>query len=99
MAESKRQNLMVAVEDFRRARLRAKLEQIMARLTGGSARLLEYDEVSKKLKATSKLPRGLKNSSFARTRQDVPAARFRILTMGVIPMVFCIPGNIFMTAS
>ena len=40
-----------AVGDFRRARRRASMEQIMARLTGRSAALLSYEEVHRKLKA------------------------------------------------
>jgi nucleotide-binding universal stress UspA family protein len=52
-----------AIDDFRRARFRAKLEQILARLTGQSSDLLEYEEVQKKLRATTKIPRGL---------QDIP---------------------------
>ncbi len=40
-----------AVQDFRRARRRAAMEQIMARLTGKSAALLSYEEVRQKLKA------------------------------------------------
>ena len=41
-----------AVQDFRRARRRAKLEQIMARLTGKSADLFSYEEVRQRLKAS-----------------------------------------------
>ena len=37
-----------AVADFRRARTRAKVEQIVARLRGESADLFEYEEVRKK---------------------------------------------------
>jgi nucleotide-binding universal stress UspA family protein len=39
----------LAVQDFRRARRQAAMEQIMARLTGKSADLLSYEEVQKKL--------------------------------------------------
>ncbi len=41
-----------ALQDFRRARSRATLQQILARLTGRSADLLSYEEVRQKLKAT-----------------------------------------------
>ena len=41
-----------ALQDFRQARRKAALEQIMAFLTGGSADLLSYEEVRKKLKVT-----------------------------------------------
>jgi len=40
-----------AIQDFRRARRSASMEQIMARFTGRSADLLSYDEVRKKLRA------------------------------------------------
>ena len=43
--------LASAVEDFHRARLRAKLEGIVARLTGRSAELLSYEEVRRSLRA------------------------------------------------
>jgi nucleotide-binding universal stress UspA family protein len=45
------QNLSSAVEDFRRARLQAKLEGIISRLTGHSTQLLSYEEVRQKLGA------------------------------------------------
>jgi nucleotide-binding universal stress UspA family protein len=45
------QNLALAVEDFRRARLLAKLEGIVGRLTGQSTQLLSYEEVRQKLRA------------------------------------------------
>ncbi len=44
--------LAKAVEDFRSARSRAALEQVMARLTGKSAELLSYEDVRQKLKVT-----------------------------------------------
>lgn len=48
-----------AIGDFRRARFRAKVEQVLARLSGRSAELLEYQEVRRKLRATSQISRGL----------------------------------------
>lgn len=48
-----------AAEDFARARRRAAMEQIMARLTGKSAKLLSYEEVREKLIATGSTPRGV----------------------------------------
>jgi len=51
MTERSFPSLRSAVLDFRRARRRAALEQIMARLTGRSAALLSYGEVHRKLKA------------------------------------------------
>jgi nucleotide-binding universal stress UspA family protein len=52
-----------AIQDFYRARNRAKLEQIMARLTGASTELLNYEEVRQKLKGSHTTSRGL---------QDIP---------------------------
>jgi nucleotide-binding universal stress UspA family protein len=52
-----------AVADFRRARFRAKVQQIVARLRGESADLFEYEEVRRKLRAINRVPRGL---------QDIP---------------------------
>jgi nucleotide-binding universal stress UspA family protein len=40
-----------AREDFRWARLKATLKDVVARLTGSSAQLLSYDEIRKQLKA------------------------------------------------
>lgn len=50
---------MAALRDFRRARQRALLERILARLTRRSADLLDYDEVREKLHAGEAVPRGL----------------------------------------
>jgi nucleotide-binding universal stress UspA family protein len=43
------QRLASAVEDFRRARLQAKLQSVVARLTGQSTELLSYEEVRRRL--------------------------------------------------
>ena len=51
MTEQSFPSLWSAMQDFRRARRQAALEQIMARLTGRSADLLSYEEVHRKLKA------------------------------------------------
>ena len=48
-----------AAEDFFRARRRAAMEEIMARLTGKSAKLLSYEQVREKLHASGETPRGL----------------------------------------
>jgi nucleotide-binding universal stress UspA family protein len=50
-----------AIGDFRRARFQAKVEQVLARLSGRSAELLEYEEVRRRLRATSQVSRGLRN--------------------------------------
>ena len=52
--------LYTAAQDFRRARRRAALEQVMARLTGKSADLLSYEEVRRKLKVSGGAARGLR---------------------------------------
>src|SRR4030042_1380910 len=44
-------NISQAVQDFRSARLKATLREIIARLTGDTSELLSYDEVRQKLKA------------------------------------------------
>ncbi|MCA9973820.1 MAG: universal stress protein [Anaerolineales bacterium] len=49
-----------ALRDFRRARQRATLERILARLTQQPAELLDYDEVRQKLHAGKSTPRGLR---------------------------------------
>jgi nucleotide-binding universal stress UspA family protein len=60
MASVGSQNYYTAIKDFRDARRRAALEQIMARLTGKSADLLSFEEVRQKLKLTSRGTRQLK---------------------------------------
>lgn len=81
-----------AVSDFRRARSRAKLEQVASRLRGESDELLEYEEVRKMLRVTNRVSRGLQDipidaivgsvgrySDFTRTflpRQDADEGRW-----------------------
>ena len=52
-------NYSTAIDDFRNARRRAAMEEIMARFTGKSAHLLSFDDVSEKLKAKGFGPRAL----------------------------------------
>ena len=54
-----------AVEDFRKAHLRASMLELTARLSGRSTALLSFDEVSQKLKVRNRADRGL---------QDIPLA-------------------------
>lgn len=54
------QSFSTALDDFRNARRRAVMEEIVARLTGRSADLLSFDEVSDKLKAKGAGSRVLK---------------------------------------
>jgi len=56
-------DMQAAVQDFHRARQRAGLQELAARLRGEPADLLSYEEVRSKLKITSGIERGL---------QDVP---------------------------
>ena len=53
-------SFLAAVRDFQRARHKAALEDIMARLTGKSADLLSYEDVRQKLKARGTTARKLK---------------------------------------
>jgi nucleotide-binding universal stress UspA family protein len=50
-----------ALEDFRRARRQAALQEIVARLQGKSVELLSYEEVSRKLKAAGRAARGVRD--------------------------------------
>jgi len=49
----------VAVQDFKRARKQAAVQQLLAHLTGKSAELLAYDDVRQQLKETGTVDRGL----------------------------------------
>src|SRR5687768_17111998 len=49
-----------ALQDFREARQRAALNELLGRLRGRSVALLSYDEVLKHLKPTGSAERGLK---------------------------------------
>ena len=51
---------LAALSDFRRARQRATLERILARLTQQSADLLDYEDVREKLHAGKPIPHGLR---------------------------------------
>jgi nucleotide-binding universal stress UspA family protein len=53
--------LTAAIEDFRRARRRAALQQVLARLTGRSVDLLSYDEVARQLKPVGSSERGIRD--------------------------------------
>ncbi len=54
-------SLMSAIYDFRRARQRAALQQVLARLTGRSVDLLSYDEVARRLKTVGRADRGVRD--------------------------------------
>lgn len=53
-------SLSKAIDDFHKARSRAALEEILARLTGVSTQLLSFDEVRRKLKIKGSFERGLR---------------------------------------
>ena len=57
------QKYVSALEDFRRARSRAFMKELVARITGESIELLSYEEVRQKLRAFASSERGL---------QDIP---------------------------
>jgi nucleotide-binding universal stress UspA family protein len=61
VAEYRNRDFIQALRDFRRARIKADIEQLMARLTGKSADLLSYEEVRQRLKAESTARRTLKD--------------------------------------
>ncbi len=57
-------NHNTAIQDFKRARKQAVLQQLMARLTGKSVELLAYDEVHDALQVTGHIDRGLQEIFF-----------------------------------
>ncbi len=72
-----------AVADFRRARNRADLQRLVARVTGKPSDLLSYDEVRRKLRASGQTRRG---------RQQIPldaivgsAGRYQDFTRSFLP--------------
>ncbi|MBL8063032.1 MAG: ParB N-terminal domain-containing protein [Anaerolineales bacterium] len=54
-------NFQSAIEDFRNARQRASIQEVIARVTGRSNQLLSYDDVAKKLRLQSRTERGIQN--------------------------------------
>ncbi|MBN1483696.1 MAG: universal stress protein [Chloroflexia bacterium] len=52
--------IVSAIQDFRRARRRAALQEIAARLSGRSVELLSYEEVRRQIRAQSEGDRGLR---------------------------------------
>ena len=51
-------NYRIAVQDFQSAHLRAKLQGVLARVTGRSNELLSYDEIASKLKLQGRSDKG-----------------------------------------
>lgn len=58
---SEKQKYASALEDFRRARSRAFLKELVARIKGESVELLSYEDVRQKLKAYASSERGLRD--------------------------------------
>jgi len=56
-----RMNYQSALQDFWEARLKASLEETLARLSGKSSELLSYEEVAQKLKLRAQSDRGIQN--------------------------------------
>jgi nucleotide-binding universal stress UspA family protein len=52
-------NFRLAIQDFQSAHLRAKLQGVLARVTGRSNELLSYDEIASKLKLQGRSDKGL----------------------------------------
>ena len=52
-------NYQSALQDFNEARLKASMEEALARLTGKSNELLSYDEIAQKLKLQARADRGV----------------------------------------
>src|SRR5512147_788267 len=52
-------NYHLALQDFQSLRMRAKLQGVLARLTGRSNELLSYEEVANKLKLQGRSDRGV----------------------------------------
>ena len=74
-----------AVDQFRSARLHAKVEQIKAALTGKSADLLSYEEVRAKVKARETNRRELKEIPLDAIVGSV--GRYRDFTRRFLPLV------------
>src|SRR4029078_11837173 len=51
-------NFLLAIQDFKSAHLRAKLQGVLARVTGRSNELLSYDEIASKLKSQGRSDKG-----------------------------------------
>ena len=54
-------NFQMAVNDFQSARLKAGIQEVLARITGKSTQLLSYDEVAEKLKLRARTERGVQH--------------------------------------
>lgn len=59
-SEYEERKYFAALQDFRRARRRASLHEVLGRLTGKPSDLLPFDEIIEKFKVESRISRGLK---------------------------------------
>src|SRR5512134_2276287 len=58
---NRNQNFQSALHDFQSAHLRAKLQGVLARITGRSNELLSYEEVASKLKLQGRSDKGIQS--------------------------------------
>jgi nucleotide-binding universal stress UspA family protein len=75
--------LTTAINDFYRARQQARMEELLARLTGKSAKLLSFDEVTRQLKTTGASDRGLQEIPLAAIVGSV--GRYNDFTRSFLP--------------
>ena len=73
-----------ATEDFRRARRRAALQSVLARLSGRPTNPLSFEEVKKQLKVAGEVPRGLQDIPLERIIGSV--GRYRDFTRDFLPL-------------
>lgn len=84
MPEHEFSSTVSAIQDFRRARRRAAIEALFARLRGQSSELLSYEDVRQKLRANSRREKGF---------EDIPldaiigsVGRYTDFTRGFFPL-------------
>ncbi|MEW5957959.1 MAG: universal stress protein [Chloroflexota bacterium] len=76
-------NLAAAIKDFQQARRQAAIQQIIARLTGGSADLFSFEDVRHKLKLQGISARGLREIPLEAIVGSV--GRYRDFTRNFLP--------------
>ena len=62
---SNQYKIQLAIEDFHAARQRASIQEVLARVTGKSTKLLSYEEVAEKLKLRIPTERGIQHIPLA----------------------------------
>jgi nucleotide-binding universal stress UspA family protein len=58
---SSRDKFQMAIHDFQSARQKAAVQEVLARITGKSTRLLSYEDVAQKLRLHARTERGIQN--------------------------------------